>query len=125
MSSSSVPISSTNIHHNIYTNNHQSIFSQAVGIVSVFFICTSILTFCLKTHPDMRVPIIHNLTVRVSLKKQQPRHLIPALDVCLDFFSELKIYDLLNIRCWIIIGLTQSLSILAGLDLSISITNQS
>ena len=39
--------------------------AQAVGIVSVFFICTSILTFCLKTHPDMRVPIIHNLTVRV------------------------------------------------------------
>jgi len=40
--------------------------AKAVGIVSVFFICTSILTFCLKTHPDMRVPIIHNLTVRTS-----------------------------------------------------------
>ena len=39
---------------------------QGVGIVSVFFICTSILTFCLKTHPDMRVPVIHNLTVKTS-----------------------------------------------------------
>ena len=37
---------------------------QGVGIVSVFFICVSILTFCLKTHPDMRVPLIHNLTVK-------------------------------------------------------------
>ena len=43
-----------------------SVCPQSVGIVSVFFICTSILTFCLKTHPDMRVPIIHNLTVKVS-----------------------------------------------------------
>ena len=54
------------------SNNHSIInkylLTQAVGIVSVFFICTSILTFCLKTHPDMRVPIIHNLTVRVSEK---------------------------------------------------------
>ncbi|XP_023337974.1 potassium voltage-gated channel protein Shaw [Eurytemora carolleeae] len=40
--------------------------AKSVGIVSVFFICTSILTFCLKTHPDMRVPIIHNITVRTS-----------------------------------------------------------
>ena len=39
---------------------------QGVGVVSVFFICTSILTFCLKTHPDMRVPVIHNLTVKTS-----------------------------------------------------------
>ena len=40
---------------------------KGVGIVSVFFICVSILTFCLKTHPDMRVPVIHNLTVRTAL----------------------------------------------------------
>ena len=40
---------------------------KGVGIVSVFFICVSILTFCLKTHPDMRVPVIHNLTVRTTV----------------------------------------------------------
>lgn len=39
---------------------------QIIGIVSVFFICVSILSFCLKTHPNMRVPIIKNITVNTS-----------------------------------------------------------
>ena len=39
---------------------------QSVGIISVFFICTSILSFCLKTHPDMRVPVIKNVSVTNS-----------------------------------------------------------
>ena len=34
--------------------------SQIIGVISVFFICVSILSFCLKTHPDMRVPVIVN-----------------------------------------------------------------
>ena len=29
----------------------------------MFFICASIVIFCLKTHPSMRVPVIHNVTV--------------------------------------------------------------
>ncbi|CAH1407795.1 unnamed protein product [Nezara viridula] len=37
-----------------------------IGVVSVFFICVSILSFCLKTHPDMRVPVIRNITVNTS-----------------------------------------------------------
>lgn len=41
-------------------------FLQIVGVMSVFFICVSILSFCLKTHPDMRVPVIKNLTVSTS-----------------------------------------------------------
>lgn len=36
---------------------------QIIGVISVFFICISILSFCLKTHPDMRVPVIVNKTV--------------------------------------------------------------
>ena len=32
----------------------------------MFFICVSILTFCLKTHPNMRVPVIRNITVKTS-----------------------------------------------------------
>lgn len=36
-----------------------------IGIVSVFFICLSILSFCLKTDPNMRVPVIQNVTVRL------------------------------------------------------------
>lgn len=39
---------------------------QIVGLISVFFICISILSFCLKTHPDMRVPVIRNVTVQTS-----------------------------------------------------------
>ena len=41
-----------------------SFYFQVIGVISVFFICVSILSFCLKTHPDMRVPVIKNVTVR-------------------------------------------------------------
>jgi potassium voltage-gated channel Shaw-related subfamily C member 1 len=37
--------------------------NQIVSTVSVFFILVSICTFCLKTHPNLRVPVIRNLTV--------------------------------------------------------------
>ncbi|CAL4091033.1 unnamed protein product, partial [Meganyctiphanes norvegica] len=37
--------------------------NHLVAVLSVFFICVSILSFCLKTHPNMRVPIIKNVTV--------------------------------------------------------------
>ncbi|XP_054711708.1 potassium voltage-gated channel protein Shaw-like [Uloborus diversus] len=40
-----------------------SIAAKVVAVVSVFFICVSIVTFCLKTHPNMRVPIIVNRTI--------------------------------------------------------------
>ena len=36
------------------------------GVVSVFFIVVSIVSFCLKTHPDMRVPLIRNVTVQTA-----------------------------------------------------------
>ena len=39
---------------------------QVIGVISVFFIVVSIVSFCLKTHPDMRVPVIRNITVRTS-----------------------------------------------------------
>ena len=32
----------------------------------MFFICISIVSFCLKTHPDMRVPCIKNVTVQTA-----------------------------------------------------------
>ncbi|KAG5685009.1 hypothetical protein PVAND_014212 [Polypedilum vanderplanki] len=40
--------------------------AKIVGIISVFFICVSIVSFCLKTHPDMRVPVIKNITVKTA-----------------------------------------------------------
>ena len=60
-------------HHYVRAPFCQSIYIkcfQGVGIVSVFFICVSILTFCLKTHPDMRVPLIHNLTVKEGIRRE-------------------------------------------------------
>ena len=36
---------------------------QIISVASVFFILTSIFSFCLKTHPNCRVPVIRNVTV--------------------------------------------------------------
>lgn len=45
-------------------------FFQIIGVISVFFICVSIISFCLKTHPDMRVPVIRNYTVTTANQTQ-------------------------------------------------------
>lgn len=34
-----------------------------VAVISVFFICVSVLSFALKTHPDLRVATLRNVTV--------------------------------------------------------------
>ncbi|XP_013779127.1 potassium voltage-gated channel protein Shaw-like [Limulus polyphemus] len=47
----------------MFAEPYSSLAAKAVAIVSVFFICTSILSFCLKTHPTMRVPVLINETV--------------------------------------------------------------
>ncbi|KAF6210686.1 hypothetical protein GE061_013793 [Apolygus lucorum] len=39
-----------------------AILLQVVGVMSVFFIFVSVLTFALKTHPDLRVPVMLNIT---------------------------------------------------------------
>ena len=39
---------------------------QVIGVISVFFIVVSIVSFCLKTQPDMRVPLIRNVTVMTA-----------------------------------------------------------
>ncbi|GAB6019533.1 hypothetical protein CHUAL_001107 [Chamberlinius hualienensis] len=51
----------------LFDEPYSSSAAKGIGIASVFFICVSILSFCLKTHPDMRVPCIRNLTVHTSL----------------------------------------------------------
>uniref|UniRef100_A0A2S2NDU8 Potassium voltage-gated channel protein Shaw n=1 Tax=Schizaphis graminum TaxID=13262 RepID=A0A2S2NDU8_SCHGA len=50
----------------MFDEPYSSNAAKIIGIVSVFFICVSILSFCLKTHPNMRVPIIKNITVNTS-----------------------------------------------------------
>ncbi|XP_071451852.1 potassium voltage-gated channel protein Shaw [Hetaerina americana] len=47
----------------LFDEPYSSNAAKIIGVVSVFFICVSILSFCLKTHPDMRVPVIKNFTV--------------------------------------------------------------
>jgi len=42
------------------------LFIQVVSVLSVFFIIVSILSFCLKTHPSMRVPVIRSTQYNVT-----------------------------------------------------------
>ncbi|XP_074656367.1 potassium voltage-gated channel protein Shaw-like [Tubulanus polymorphus] len=47
----------------LFDEPYSSTYAKIIAVVSVFFIFISILSFCLKTHPDMRVPIIRNVTI--------------------------------------------------------------
>lgn len=50
----------------LFDEPYSSTAAKIIGVISVFFICVSILSFCLKTHPNMRVPLIRNITVKTS-----------------------------------------------------------
>jgi len=50
----------------MFDEPYSSNAAKVIGVISVFFICISILSFCLKTHPDMRVPVIRNITIRTG-----------------------------------------------------------
>ncbi|XP_014247530.1 potassium voltage-gated channel protein Shaw isoform X2 [Cimex lectularius] len=50
----------------LFDEPYSSNTAKIIGVISVFFICVSILSFCLKTHPDMRVPVIKNITVNTT-----------------------------------------------------------
>ena len=50
----------------MFDEPYSSLAAKLVGVVSVFFICISIVSFCLKTHPDMRVPVIRNITFKTG-----------------------------------------------------------
>ncbi|KAF2361663.1 Ion transport domain [Trinorchestia longiramus] len=47
----------------LFDEPNSSCYAKTISMISVFFICVSILSFCLKTHPNMRVPVINNVTV--------------------------------------------------------------
>ncbi|KAG0443964.1 hypothetical protein HPB47_014336 [Ixodes persulcatus] len=47
----------------LFDEPYSSLAAKIMAVISVFFICVSILSFCLKTHPNMRVPVIVNRTV--------------------------------------------------------------
>lgn len=46
----------------LFDEPYSSTPAKVISIVSVFFIVISILSFCLKTHPEMRVPVLRNAT---------------------------------------------------------------
>ncbi|XP_076650505.1 potassium voltage-gated channel protein Shaw isoform X1 [Halictus rubicundus] len=48
----------------LFDEPYSSSSAKVISIVSVLFICISILSFCVKTHPDLRVPVIVNRTVK-------------------------------------------------------------
>uniref|UniRef100_A0A0C9RJ13 Shaw protein n=1 Tax=Fopius arisanus TaxID=64838 RepID=A0A0C9RJ13_9HYME len=48
----------------LFDEPYSSNAAKIIGVISVFFICVSIVSFCLKTHPDMRVPVIEGRTSR-------------------------------------------------------------
>ncbi|XP_066588401.1 potassium voltage-gated channel protein Shaw isoform X2 [Prorops nasuta] len=52
----------------LFDEPYSSAAAKVISIVSVFFICVSILSFCLKTHPDMRVPMIANKSANIGNK---------------------------------------------------------
>jgi len=50
----------------IFDEPYSSTAAKVIGVISVFFIVVSIMSFCFKTHPDMRVPVIRNITVQTA-----------------------------------------------------------
>ncbi|XP_068913762.1 potassium voltage-gated channel protein Shaw isoform X3 [Tenebrio molitor] len=50
----------------LFDEPYSSTAAKVIGVLSVFFICISILSFCLKTHPDMKVPDIKTVAVRTA-----------------------------------------------------------
>ncbi|XP_052241028.1 potassium voltage-gated channel protein Shaw-like [Dreissena polymorpha] len=50
----------------LFDEPYSSNYAKVIAVVSVFFIIISILSFCLKTHPDMRVPVLSNVTTNFT-----------------------------------------------------------
>ncbi|XP_066973877.1 potassium voltage-gated channel protein Shaw-like isoform X1 [Macrobrachium rosenbergii] len=48
----------------LFDEPYSSWMAKVIAMLSVFFIFVSIMSFCLKTHPNMRVPVIVNVTVK-------------------------------------------------------------
>ncbi|XP_046374062.1 potassium voltage-gated channel protein Shaw-like isoform X1 [Haliotis rubra] len=49
-----------------YSSTAAKASHQIIAVISVFFIVISILSFCLKTHPEMRVPVLRNTTSKTA-----------------------------------------------------------
>lgn len=54
----------------LFDEPYSSCLAKIIAIVSVFFIFLSTASFCLKTHPSMRVPVIYKDSVSFSASLQ-------------------------------------------------------
>ncbi|XP_067937211.1 potassium voltage-gated channel protein Shaw-like isoform X2 [Watersipora subatra] len=52
--------------YTLFDEPNSSRLAKFISIVSIFFIVISITSFCLKTHPDLRIPSISNVLVSLS-----------------------------------------------------------
>uniref|UniRef100_A0A8D9EB56 Potassium voltage-gated channel protein Shaw n=1 Tax=Cacopsylla melanoneura TaxID=428564 RepID=A0A8D9EB56_9HEMI len=50
----------------LFDEPYSSLGAKILAVTSVFFICVSVVSFALKTHPDMRVPSIRNKSHIIS-----------------------------------------------------------
>ncbi|XP_046374101.1 potassium voltage-gated channel protein Shaw-like isoform X2 [Haliotis rubra] len=50
----------------LFDEPYSSTAAKIIAVISVFFIVISILSFCLKTHPEMRVPVLRNTTSKTA-----------------------------------------------------------
>ncbi|BFZ21141.1 hypothetical protein BsWGS_24179 [Bradybaena similaris] len=50
----------------LFDEPYSSTAAKIIAVISVFFIVISILSFCLKTHPEMRVPVLKNTTSQIA-----------------------------------------------------------
>ncbi|XP_015790977.1 potassium voltage-gated channel protein Shaw isoform X1 [Tetranychus urticae] len=50
----------------LFDEPYSSHAAKVTAVISVFFICVSIFSFCIKTHPNMRVPNIQNKTIQTN-----------------------------------------------------------
>lgn len=60
----------------LFDEPYSSCLAKVIAIISVFFIFVSTASFCIKTHPSMRVPVVYMETVRYGQHEIYPNQSI-------------------------------------------------
>lgn len=58
----------------LFDEPYSSCLAKLIAIISVFFIFVSTASFCIKTHPSMRVPVIFTEPIRFKALEHWPAH---------------------------------------------------
>lgn len=62
----------------LFDEPYSSCLAKIIAVISVFFIFVSTASFCIKTHPSMRVPVIHKQIVHYYYRNNQSYQLQAA-----------------------------------------------